>query len=358
VRVLLVDTTQYFPASPLFLEALEELSEENGYEFDFVDEGIFLQLLARSLIHKAAYRLLGRRPLGYWAFNRTLLERVRHLHPDVVLVVKGAYISPKTIRIIKRETNAVLVNYATDDPFNPQANTRDLVKGISSYDLYVCQKKAIMDDTRRSGCKSVTYLPIAYKPSVHFPEKAATAAEEVHFTSDVAFIGGCDSERIPYFRSLVRELPDIDLHLYGGYWDRDPVLCGYHRGFAVGRDYRLALSGTKIAVNLVRRSNRDGHTMRSFEVPACGAFMLAERTEEHLELFREGKEIACFGSTEELLEKVRYYLAHGAERERIAEEGYRRVTSFGNTYKDRLVQILSLLVHENMVIPSSEKSLL
>jgi hypothetical protein len=358
VRILLVDSTQFYPANPLFLEGLEQLSKQNGYQFDFVDEGIFLQPLASSLIHKAAYRLLGRRPLSYWAFNRTLLERARDLRPDVVLVVKGAYIAPNTLRVIKQETSAVLVNYATDDPFNSVSNTRDLVKGISCYDLYVCQKKAIMDDVRRTGCKIVTYLPIAYKPSVHFPEKAATRAEKAHFSSDVVFVGGCDHERIPYFHSLVRQLPDIDLHLYGGYWDRDPVLRRYHRGFAMGRDYRLALGGTKIAVNLVRRSNRDGHTMRTFEVPACGAFMLAERTEEHLELFNEYKEIACFGSTEELVEKVRYYLAHGAERERIAKEGYRRVTSFENTYKDRLVQILRLLVHENIVIPPSEKSLL
>ena len=58
------------------------------------------------------------------------------------------------------------------------------------------------------------------------------------------------------------------------------------------------------------------------------------------ELFEEDQEAAYFSSNEELLEKVRYYLSHPAEGERIAQAGYQRVISGGHTYKDRLVKIL------------------
>jgi spore maturation protein CgeB len=81
---------------------------------------------------------------------------------------------------------------------------------------------------------------------------------------------------------------DIDLALYEGFWDRSASLRRYWRGFALGGDFRMALGGTKVAGNLVRRANLDGHVIRSFEIPACGAFMLAERTAEHLALF-EGR---------------------------------------------------------------------
>jgi spore maturation protein CgeB len=82
--------------------------------------------------------------------------------------------------------------------------------------------------------------------------------------------------------------------------------------------------------------------MRSFEVPACGAFMLAERTAEHQELFREGEEVGYFSSAAEFVEKVRYYLTHDGERQRMAEAAYRKVTGGKHTYFDRLRQILEL----------------
>lgn len=268
------------------------------------------------------------------------MRRAERFRPDVVLIVKGAYVSPETLRSLKRERRIILANYATDDPLNPRVNTPDLVKGIGCYDLYASPRQSVMDDLRRRGAGSVLYLPFAYKPSVHFREPAATEQEQEEFSSDVLFAGGCDGDRIPYFETLVSALPDLNLHLYGGYWDRHPRLRKFHRGFATGRAFRLALSGTKIAVNLVRRANRDGHVMRTFEVPACGAFMLAERTAEHEALFEERREAAYFGTADELVDRVRHYLVHEAERRAIAAKAHATVTQGGHTYKDRLIRLL------------------
>lgn len=336
MKILLVDTTLYEPSSPLFAEALREL----GYEYRFVDEAPFTRPLERSLAHKIAYRLLRRRPLTRWALNRTLLDAARRFQPRLVLAVKAPYIAPATLRHIKDETGALLVNYATDDPFNPANATPDLVRAIPCYDLYACTKRAIMEDVRRAGCRSVAYVPFGYKPGVHFPEQPATAEERARFESDVALVGGADADRLPFVEALAG-MPGLSLALYGGYWSRHPHLRPYARGFVRGRDYRLALAATRIALCLVRRANRDGHAMRTFEIPACGAFMLAERTDEHLALFREAEDAAFFGSPAELTEKVRYYLAHEGERARIARSGYLRVTTGQHTYGDRVREIVA-----------------
>jgi len=345
LRILLYDTTAYTPSSPLFLEALEELSQEKGHEFVFFDEAPYVRGLTGSLIQKVAFRLLRRRLFAYQRLNRDLLATALQFRPDVVLIVKGAFVAPQTLQYIKEETGAVLVNYATDDPWNPRVSTPDLIRAICYYDLYACTKRAIMADVRAAGCPRVAFVPFGYKPSVHYPERAATKEEHIRFGSDVVFLGGCDRDRIPFFEFLTQKMPALRLHLYGGYWDRHPLLRRYYRGFAYGRDYRLALGGTNIALNLVRRANRDGHVMRSFEIPACGAFMLAERTEEHLDWFEEGKEAAYFDSPEELVEKVRYYLIRHQEREAIAWRGHLKVTRGGNTYKDRVTTILQMVVN-------------
>ena len=93
-------------------------------------------------------------------------------------------------------------------------------------------------------------------------------------------------------------------------------------------------------VNLVRRENRDDHVMPTFESPAYGAFMLHERTESHLDIYKEGRDADFFESSEELIDKVRYYLLHDHERERIRQAEYSRTMSAGHSYRNRLEQIL------------------
>lgn len=260
----------------------------------------------------------------------------------MVLIVKGPEVAARSLRAIKERTGATLVNFATDDPFNPRVNSPALVTSIPYYDLYVTTKKAIIGDLEKHGARRVEFVPFGFKPSIHFPEHAKDDVERRDFSSDVCFIGGADVDRVPYFETLIDSIPSIRLSLYGGYWDRYASLATHHRGMVGGRDYRLALSGSKICVNLVRKANRDGHVMRTFEVPACGGFMLAERTAEHREMFSEDETAAFFEGPDEMIEKIKAYLPKDSERERIAERGCRHVRDGSNTYYDRLCRIVEL----------------
>jgi len=99
-----------------------------------------------------------------------------------------------------------LVNFATDDPFNPAVSTRQLIQGIPCYDLYVSTKRAITDDVRQAGCKNVIYCPLGYDPEVHFPEPPGNESDARRFASDVVFIGGADPDRRPTMRYLASKL--------------------------------------------------------------------------------------------------------------------------------------------------------
>jgi spore maturation protein CgeB len=333
-RILLVASNRQYEVGSFLRKAFPALP----YQFCFVDDAVYSKGLSSTYVGRIYHRILGR-PLYYRRFNQVLLHTALQFQPDLLLTTKGSYISAETLWEIKARTNALLVNYATDDPFNPRNSTPDILSAIPIYDLYACTKRAIMSDVKKAGCKSVAFVPFGYEPSMHYPEKCTSNEEQVRFAGDLAFIGGADSDRSSIFRRLAAE-NTVSLALYGGYWDRDRALKRYHRGTVYARDYRLALGESKICLGLVRRANRDGHSMRTFEIPACGGFMIAERTEEHLEFFEEDKEVAFFGSDDELIDKIRYYIRRDKLRRQMADAARKRLLVGHNTYCDRLTQIL------------------
>jgi len=64
--------------------------------------------------------------------------------------------------------------------------------------------------------------------------------------------------------------------------------------------------------------------LRDFEVPMSGGFYMVEYMEELEEFFDLGKEIVCYHNPEDLADKIKYYLRHESERERIRKAGYER----------------------------------
>lgn len=336
-RILYYETSAYAPSSAHFLEAFGEA----GLEHRFFDEAVFSIRLRRSLLQRLAHRLLGRRPLFSLELNRAFQAAAESYRPDVILVTKGSWLRPATLRAV-RARGAYLVNFATDDPFNPANTSADLVAAIPEYDLYLSTKRAIVGDLAQAGARRVEFLPFGYKPAVHFPEAPASEAERTRFSSDVAFIGGADADRVPLLEHLAR-VPGIRLALYGGGWERWPQLRAHARGFVYGRDYRLAVSGARVNLGLVRRANRDGHAMRTFEIPACGGCVLAEDTAEHREFFPGPDEYDFFPTDAEAPARLQALLADEARCARLAAGARRRLLAGKHTYADRLRQMLAMI---------------
>ncbi|HUT60393.1 MAG TPA: glycosyltransferase [Phycisphaerae bacterium] len=79
---------------------------------------------------------------------------------------------------------------------------------------------------------------------------------------------------------------------------------------------------------------------RNFEVPACGAFLLSGQAEELSEYYEDGREIVCYSTMTDLIEKARRYLADEAERAAIAQRGYER-TLREHTYEHRFADLFA-----------------
>lgn len=84
--------------------------------------------------------------------------------------------------------------------------------------------------------------------------------------------------------------------------------------------------------------------LREFEAPMCGALLCTGFTDELAELFEPDREILVYRNQFELLDKVRYYLAHPAEAETIRKAGHARALA-EHSYQNRFK---SLFAHLNL----------
>jgi spore maturation protein CgeB len=64
--------------------------------------------------------------------------------------------------------------------------------------------------------------------------------------------------------------------------------------------------------------------LRDFEAPMCRTCYLTGHSDEIEECYQVGAEIDTYRTPEELVDKVRYYLAHPAAAEALREAGFRR----------------------------------
>ncbi len=279
----------------------------------------------------------GRRPTRLEAFSAKVLEACRDQRPTWLLATGIAPVEESALKEIGK-LDVLRLNYLTDDPWNPAHRAPWFLRAAPQYDYIFSPRRATLGDLRRLGCMSACYLPFAYAPELHFPEAPANG-ERVRLASDIIFAGGADRDRVPYIEALIQA--GFGVALYGGYWERYAQTAPAARGQADASMLRKAVSAAKVSLCLVRRANRDGNVMRSFELPAMGACLLAEDTEEHREIFGDdGEAVAFFQTREDMVEKLRWLLAHEDVRRRLREVAHRIITTGRNTYRDRLEAML------------------
>ncbi len=105
-----------------------------------------------------------------------------------------------------------------------------------------------------------------------------------------------------------------------------------------------------VSLLLVRRANRDGSAMRSFEITACGACCVAEDTDEHREMFGpDGEAVLYFRTPEQLVRRVKEAFGNPDLRVRLRRNAHRAITGKPNTYTDRLKTMLQRLEEQKRI---------
>lgn len=282
-------------------------------------DNVMLQRVENRLLFGPVFR----------AANRALCREIERLKPAVLWVDKGYWIWPSTLRYA-RGMGTVLAHHNTD-AIRPRSLTARwsytlLRHTLPTYDFYFTTNLGDFDGLRHRGLRTRIELTYIGYDNVRFD--ASPLPEEIKrkHASEIVFIGHHEKRTEGGILELVKA--GLPVNVYGYGWRRAArkgILGKAVHGRELGKDeYVHALKSAKIALCFVSEINGNQTAARSFEIPACGRFLLAMRTPQHAECYVEGKEAEFFGSAEELVGKARRYLADPESRRRIACAGEKR----------------------------------
>lgn len=309
-----------------------------GHEVVAIDPESVLGAYDRSLFLRAYRKLFG----GPW---RGHLERVRgqalraarEFRPDWVFAARADWLDVGTLEAMRRDSGALLVHWHPDDYRNPHNLTAAFAEAIPVYDACVTPKSFNVAELHADGARRVEYLPYAYDPEVHRPPDTRPAQ-----VRDACFVGGWEPERALVLEHLARER--VDLTVWGPLWHRLPRRsplrdrCTFRGVYAA--DMAEVFNASRLSLGFLRKVNRDLHTARTFEIPASGGLMLAERSDEQRAFFAEDREALYFGDAGEALEKILYYAPRADLRDKIRAAALERCARDGYRYQDRLAQLV------------------
>ena len=303
---------------------------------------------AKSRIGRSFYwRFRGKRPARLSFFSAKVLELCIGEQCDVVLTTGCAPLDRHHIERL-RAIGIKVINYSTDDPWNPAHRAEWFLSTLSAYDAVFTPRRGNMDDFRRSGARVVQYVPFAFDPDIHRPWPEGSVANG---RSDVLFVGGCDADRLPIIRALIGE--GLAVAVFGGYWDRYSDTRPVWRGNTDQDAIRSASAAARISLCLVRRANRDGNTMRTFEAAAIGGCLLVEDTPDHRELFGPNDDaVRYFSSVTEMVLQARSLIRDSDARDRLAFQLFKTFDRSKHTYASRLRTMLEAL---DVKLPSVEQ---
>ena len=264
---------------------------------------------------------------------------VRNAKPDIVIVSGGHRIMPETIKYLN---NLGIINilWTIDAPLNFQP----LIDIAPFYDHIFCQGTEAIEFLAKAGITCAQWLPMACDPDYHHPVDCSVIDQD-KYGNDITFVGSFYPDRADLFERI----STFDLAIWGPGWDsldRHSPLRRCIRGAHTTPDEWLKIySASKIIIATHYHDPQNRFPVyqaspRVFEILSCGAFQLCDDQRDVFSLFKDGEDLVKFVDTNDLINKINYYLAHPEERKEIAAKGRRNVIA-NHTYVHRINKLLT-----------------
>jgi hypothetical protein len=248
-------------------------------------------------------------------FVRHVLEAHARNGVDWIFVyASGLEIRADTMRAITEQTGVPVVCMCLDDKQSwtgPAIDQQRLgqIDIASTFDLCWTSARIACEWYLAEGAAPV-YMPEGFDAQMYRPLP-------VKQDLPVSFIGGAYGFRPDVVRYLREHL--VSIQPFGPDWGTGPVW-GEDQVNIINRSViNLGMGGIGYSETLTNVKTRD------FEIPGTGGGVyLTSYNADLAQHFVIGKEILCYGSRDEMLELIRYYLRHEDEARLIAVRGRQR----------------------------------
>ena len=273
--------------------------------FDFYLYQPLQKIFARVILYDYLERVV---EIGIKAVNEEVITLVSKERPKYVLWTSWQYdILPSTLDSI-RSRGSIVVGWFFDDEWRFDSYS----KWWGPYlDYCVTNAMEAVPKYEEIGAKAIHTVP---NTGITMERDWSKITERY----DVSFIGSrFYADREQWISELNHR--NIPVHLLGEGWGGYVSFAEMLNIFQSSK-INLSFSGT---VQGPKRQLKG----RMFQVCLAGGFLLTEYAPGLEQYFEFDKEIACFQTKEEMVDKIHYYLNHDAERRAIAQAGWQRATS-------------------------------
>jgi len=258
-----------------------------------------------------------------------ITQKIQEAGADVLLVDTCPSYHPEFLR----KLNIYKVLRIADGPIT--AYDRDFAY-LHAYDHVLYHSPAYsrdmgMEEKLRYCCaKRVDFLPLGSFNALCDPSKTAVDILAEQRDIDVIFIGALHLNKMPLLAAVKKAL-GRRLRLHGltglkknGYFNLKYGFPGWVTPIPFTH-YVSLYQRAKIGINVHNRGDYSAGNFRMFDLPANGVMQISDGGHYLDEFFSVGEEVVSYREADELIDKVKYYLTHDKERERIALNGFKRV---------------------------------
>ena len=257
--------------------------------------------------------------------NRQLIRTATECQPDLIFcVLQGYEVWKETLTVLKAVTDAVIINWATDDSWKYDQFSRFI---IPYFDLYATTYPEALSKAQKAGYGNVILTQWAANA-----ENLCAPMPSDRCRWDVSFVGSAYGNRKKWISDLNNS--GIQVTCFGHGWENGPVDAEQIPTIIRNSKISLNFGDSNWLLKGILPTRSRQIKARVFEVPGYGGFLMTEKA-KHIQTFLQpGEEIVLFDGQADLAEKIRYFLAHPTERDKIADAGHRKIRS-QHTYDHR-----------------------